>query len=121
MLKNYRRLDPSKYTDAPEWFYEVADSLNKTLREIVETLQGNITTDNERAEVVELSLTHETLQVVSHPKVRASVEEVRPIWSATALTGFYWAQNDSSSVIVRVWFRGAPTEPQHVRLKIRGS
>ena len=119
-IDNFVRFSRQDYPDAPEWFEKFSKNLNHILEQIVSCLQGRVSTANENAEVIYAVLVEDRPQEVVAPMVDGDIEEVRVLWSETEVTSFVW-ERTTNGALVTAGFSGSPTEPQQVRLKVRGA
>lgn len=120
-LSNYRRINPADYPDAPAWFEQLAEALNQTLDELVTTLQGGITSENENVEHVSLSVYHNTYFEFNFPTVRGTPEEVSIVSAAEPVSYFWWYLKREGLIRAFCNFASATASPVDVRIKIRGN
>jgi len=119
-IANYRRISLADYPEAPAWFERLAEHLNQTLDQLVTSLQGRLTTENESAEIVEFDVKHLSYFEFKFPTLKGTPEEVTVIGSAEPLNYFWWYLKREGTIRAICSFVSATTEPVTVTIKVRG-
>jgi len=115
-LPSWRRITKSDYPDLPEWFEEIADSLNRHLELITEALQTGLTIEeNLRAEVRQLAVANGVWTPVEFQVLRRNAKDA--ILTASSYHGerdFDWRMSETRMLtgeIRIVWAVPPPANP----------
>ncbi|MHC4714301.1 MAG: hypothetical protein ACYTAN_13700 [Planctomycetota bacterium] len=120
-IESFRRIDPAKYKEAPEWFIRFIGTVNRHFEDVITLLQGGLTSRNENSELIPIEVKNAQEEKIDHPNVRSAPEEVRIVYSETALTSFRWYMSAEGQVAITCTFSGSPAGPQRVHVYVRGS
>lgn len=110
----------SKATDAGKQLSDFVDFTSEALKQIITAMRNNLSFgDNVACVIVEPELVHNTVTIINtQGKTPTDIILTRSYSVTYVNTGFSWQFNDSSQVIVKALFDGAPSSPIKVRLVI---
>lgn len=118
-INNFRKMAFEDFPKAPEWFENVPNTLNPTLSQLTQALQGNITfQDNILSEDFTGAFKHGVQTQVQLRYLKTRPQFVLPGYNSVAVTGCSITQYTSNTQVgVTIYFNGAPTAPQTLTLR----
>ncbi|MBN1609236.1 MAG: hypothetical protein JW940_21580 [Polyangiaceae bacterium] len=120
-ISNLRRIIPSEFPRNPnKWLELLGDILNNHLEEITTCLQGRVSAENENADRLEIEALHGVPTAFRFNVKGGHVDEVRILWSESAVDSWHWDTTAEGKAVITVSFVGAPTAAQTLRLLVRG-
>ena len=116
-----RLLETSKYlaTEVGQAIPGFFDYMAEFVEQVTRALRSGLTFyDNFDCEVKQVTLKHDTEQILSATKTVTGIIPLRVISKSVGVQSLAWWYSDSGNLTVKIGFTGSPTESQTVVLVV---
>ena len=121
-IADYEPISRSELSEAPEWYHRDRESSHEPVRNIILSMQNNLTFGhNMHAEVRDVELTDDTALTIRLQSLRGIPRMAFLVWSEIFDYGrLAWRVLEQDLVEIKVKFESSPTSPTLCRLLFLG-